>query len=188
MANLEAVFHRLVFTGFKLKCKKVEIGKRQVDMLGFCISAEGVTLSPIKQKAAALWKCPETSKVLSFVQFCNFMRKHIENFSLVARPLYEYCNKEKFVWTDKCETSFEALKKAVTSAPALHLLSFDKTMYVTADWLAKAIGYALLQRENETKGAWYAVQYGSKAMTKRNGSLGASIGELKATEVVSGFQ
>ena len=56
-------------------------------------------------------------------------------------------------------------------------------MYVKADWSAKAIGYALLQRENDTKGSWYAVQYGSKAMTKRKGSMGASIGELKATEV-----
>ena len=150
MTNLECVLHRLAIMGFKLKCSKLELGKKKIDLLGFQISKSGVEIDPLKQRAASLWKRPVTQKeVLSFVQFCNFMRKFIENFALLAKPLYDLCNAKAFEWSQGCEESFLALRKAVVEAPALRLPDFSKTVYATADYCRDSVAYALLQREND---------------------------------------
>ena len=178
--NLEDVLHRLAICGMKIKCDKVLLGKKSISILGFVISNQGVQICPLKQRACSLWKQPLTCKqTLSFVQFCNFVRKHIEQFAEIARPLYDLCNASKFEWTESCERSFQALKKAVISAPALRLPDFTKTVYLASDFCKQSIGYCLLQRENDTKGPWYALLYGSKAMTKsQQASWGSPKGEL----------
>ena len=177
MQNLENVFHRLIYCGFKLKCSKTEIGHRKISILGFQISKDGIDVCPIKQRAASLWAKPKTQKeCLSFVQFCNYMRRHIEKFSFIAKPLYDMCASASFYWNEECENAFLALKNAVVSAKALRLPDFSKTLYLTSDFCQKACAYALLQRENDTSGSFYAILYGSKTMTNQH--YPSSKGEL----------
>ena len=185
MSNLEAVLHRLSFMGFKLKCKKVELAKKQVEMLGFLISAAGIQVGLDKMRAAQLWARPVSqSEVLSFVQFANFLRKHIEAFALVARPLYDLCNSDKFEWTDECEQSFQRLKQAVSSAPVLRLPDFKKQFWVASDWCKVSCAWALLQRENDTTGNWYVIVFGSKTATRKKGTdvCSSNRGELWAVK------
>ena len=185
IGNLEAVLLRLSFMGFKLKPKKLELAKKKVEMLGFLISAEGIQIGLDKMRAAQLWSRPVSqSETLSFVQFCNFLRKHIEAFALVARPLYDLCNSDKFEWTDECEQSFQRLKQAVVSAPALRLPDFSKQMWVACDWCKVSCGWALLQRENDTTGNWYVIVFGSKTATRKKGTdvCSSNKGELWAMQ------
>ena len=177
MHNLEAVFHRLAISGFKLKCTKTELGKKKITILGFQISSKGIELDPTKQRAASLWKTPTTQKeCISFIQFANFMRRHIEKFSSIAKPLYDMCASKNFYWNQECNDAFELLKKGVVSAKALRLPDFKKVLYLTSDFCQKACAWSLLQREENTTGAFYAILYGSKSLSRT--TYPSSKGEL----------
>lgn len=49
---------------------------------------------------------------------------------MLAAPLTELLKKEAFNWSQSAEESFEALKKAMMSAPILRLPDFEKTFFV----------------------------------------------------------
>jgi len=52
--------------------------------------------------------------------FCNFYRRFIKNFSLMARPLHDLEQKNHpWRWTQKEQEAFDKLKEAVTSKPVL---------------------------------------------------------------------
>ena len=57
----------------------------------------------------------------------------MEDFSTLAAPLTALTKKDrKFEWSDKCEQSFQELKRRLTSAPILESLTDDAnfTVYV----------------------------------------------------------
>src|SRR5258708_3061266 len=62
----------------------------------------------------------KVKEVQSFLGFVNFYQKFIHNFSNVACPLYALtCKTQQWVWGSPEQKAFDALKKAVTSAPIL---------------------------------------------------------------------
>src|SRR5258705_4100526 len=67
------------------------------------------------------WPTPmKVKEVQSFLGFVNFYQKFIHNFSDIACPLYALTHKtQQWVWGSPEQEAFDALKKAVTSAPIL---------------------------------------------------------------------
>ena len=55
----------------------------------------------------------------NFLGFVNFYRIFINDYSKIAIPLTCLTKKENFVWNEKAEEAFEALKKAYILAPIL---------------------------------------------------------------------
>jgi hypothetical protein len=52
----------------------------------------------------------------------GYYRHFINGFSSIEKPLTELLKKDnKFVWTPKCEESFQDIKKKLTTAPVLTL-------------------------------------------------------------------
>ncbi|XP_071933123.1 uncharacterized protein [Coffea arabica] len=52
----------------------------------------------------------------------GYYRRFIQDFSKIAGPMTELTKKgNKFIWTPKCESSFQELKRRLTSAPVLVL-------------------------------------------------------------------
>jgi hypothetical protein len=63
---------------------------------------------------------------------------------MLAKPLIDLLKKgQQFVWTSLTEQAFQALKAALTSAPVLALLNFEKTFTVETDASDKGIGAVL---------------------------------------------
>ena len=55
----------------------------------------------------------------------------MEGFSSIARPLTQLLLKDKkFEWTEKCESSFQELKKRLTTAPVLTMPDVTKDIVV----------------------------------------------------------
>lgn len=68
------------------------------------------------------------------------------NFGLVSRPLVDLLKKQAvFLWTAEKEESFQALKKALITAPVLVLPDFKKMFEIETDTSEKGIGAVLMQ-------------------------------------------
>jgi hypothetical protein len=122
MSKVKKVLRRLYKAGLKLDIEKSEFAFLEVKYLGFIISAgEGIKIDPEKVEAIKKWKALTTVKgVRSFIEFSNFYRGFIENFSKVAASLMLFIRKNQaWQWEKKQQKSFNRLKKLFISAPIL---------------------------------------------------------------------
>ena len=78
-------------------------------------------MDPAKIEAVNNWSRPKNAReIRSFLGLAGYYRKFVEDFSRIASPLTGLIRKnKKFEWSDKCEQSFQELKKRLTSAPIL---------------------------------------------------------------------
>ena len=107
-----------------VKFSKCEFWLKEVTFLGHIISKEGIKVDPTKVEAVSKWKQPENStEVRNFLELAGYYRRFIKDFSKIAGPMTELTKKsKKFIWSSKCEKSFQDLKKRLTRAPVLILL------------------------------------------------------------------
>ncbi|GBM56891.1 Retrovirus-related Pol polyprotein from transposon 297 [Araneus ventricosus] len=145
--NLPKVFQRLQNPNLKLNPKKCRFFQKAVAYLGHVISAEGVKTDPENIKAIVYLSHPDKIHVLrSFLGLCTYYRRFVKNFSTIARPLHKLTEaKSNFNWTDECETSFNSLKQALSSAPILTYPRIDKDFILDTDASNEGIGAVLSQ-------------------------------------------
>src|SRR3954467_2783613 len=101
------------------KFSKCEFWLPEVTYLGQMISAKGIAVNPERVQAVLDWTPPESVKqVTSFLGLASYCRRFVENFSTALKPLTELLKKDKeFLWTPKCEESFQILSKRLIAAP-----------------------------------------------------------------------
>jgi len=105
------------------KFSKCEFWLKEVKFLGHVISNQGVLVDPTKVEAVLQWEPPKTvTEIHNFLDLEGYYRRFIEGFSKIALPLTQLTKKgQPFVWTEKCEDSFQELKKRLTTSPILAL-------------------------------------------------------------------
>jgi hypothetical protein len=103
------------------KFSKCEFWLKEVGFLGHVISAGGVSVDPSKITSIMERKAPTNpTKVQAFLGLVGYYQKFVKGFSSIARPLTQLLKKDKrFEWTEKCEQSYQELKKRLVSAPIL---------------------------------------------------------------------
>ena len=145
--HLRMVLERLRAHQLYAKFSKCEFWLKQVDFLGHVISAEGVAMDPIKVEAVLNWTQPKSvSEIRSFLGLAGYYRRFIEDFSRIARPMTQLLKKDKkFEWSDACETSFQELKRRLTSGPVLILPDIQKEFEVYCDASLQGLGCVLMQ-------------------------------------------
>ena len=132
--HLKKVLNRLMEVGLKLKPGKCTFAQEQVDYLGHTLSAEGVQPNSAKVEAVRNFPKPKSSKEAnSFLSLVNFYRRHLPNFTVIARLLTAPKRQDKeskktvlFVWNDKCEAAFQKAKELLITAPLLCPLDLTK--------------------------------------------------------------
>ena len=81
------------------------------------ISKKRIAVDP--EKIKSMEDCPNPTSVTnirSFFGLAGYYRKFIENFLRIACPMTALQKKEnKFLWTTKCEESFQKLKQILTT-------------------------------------------------------------------------
>ena len=89
------------------------------------------------------------TEIRSFLGLAGYYRNFIEGFSKLAAPLTKLTRKEeKFVWSKACQQSFDELKRKLTSAPVLTLMSGQDGYTVYCDASRQGLGCVLMQHEN----------------------------------------
>nr|GEV92298.1 putative reverse transcriptase domain-containing protein [Tanacetum cinerariifolium] len=102
-----------------VKFSKCEFWLGQVAFLGHIVSADGITMDPVKVEAITKWPRPKTvTEIRSFLGLAGYYRRFMEGFSRLALPLKKLRRKgENLIWDEEREKSFEELKKRLVFAP-----------------------------------------------------------------------
>ncbi|KAL4032966.1 hypothetical protein IC575_006049 [Cucumis melo] len=114
------------------------------------LSAKGVSVDIQKVEAVVNWERPiSATEVRSFLGLAGYYRRFIEDFSRLALPLTALTRKNvKFEWSDKCEQSFQELKKRLVTAPILALPVTGKDYVIYCDASRLGLGCVLMHDEN----------------------------------------
>jgi hypothetical protein len=103
------------------KYSKCEFWIGEVPFLGHIISNGGISVDPAKVKEIMAWSIPTTTtEVRSSLGLEGYYRRFIEGFSKIAKLMTSLLEKgREFKWDDKCQDSFDQLKKRLMSPPVL---------------------------------------------------------------------
>jgi transposase InsO family protein len=124
--TVKEVLKRLRQHRLYLKLEKCKFEQEEVEFLGIVVRNGQISMDPTKTKAVKEWPIPANMKeARSFMQFCNFYRAFIPNFSDITVPLNELTKKGvKFEWTPERDNAVQQLKDAVARNATL-LLPID---------------------------------------------------------------
>ena len=117
-----------------------------MQFLGHDISKDGISVDPSKIRDVLDWKTPETvPEIRSFLGLAGYYRRFVPDFSKIARPMTELLKKGvKFVWDDKCDQTFQTLRKLLTSAPVLAQPDITRHFDVYCDASGTSLGRILI--------------------------------------------
>ena len=75
---------------------------KEIPILGVIVGKEQVQMEQEKIKAVKEWKTlTKIKEVESFLEFTNFYRRFIQNFSHITRLLNKLKEKKKWIWTEE---------------------------------------------------------------------------------------
>ena len=166
LRNLEEVSKRLSEAHMKLNSDKCRLFQSTVSFLGHQVSEAGISVDAEKTKAVREWPVPRNvSELRSFIGLCSYMRKFINGFSSICKPLHVLTQKDqKFLLNSECQDAFEKLKVALTSAPVLGFPQESEGIFICyADASNDALGSVLSQVQN---GQERVIGYYSKCFNK----------------------
>ena len=92
--------------------EKYEFYRKQIEYLGLVISENKVEIDPVKVARVYDWSTLKNqTDVQAFIGFVNFYRHFIQDFSTIARPLFDLtCSNKAWNWDAKEQEAFECLK------------------------------------------------------------------------------
>ena len=158
----------------KIKVKKCEFFKEEVNFLGQILSNKGIRKSPDYIKKVTEFEDPTTVKELrQFLGLVNFQRKFINKCSEITKPLSMITggnNKEKIDWTEERKMAFNRLKEEIRKDVILSYPDYSQDaeeleLFVDASGIGA--GGILMQRQG---GDNKVIGYGSMCFssTQRN--------------------
>ena len=153
ISHVTEVLQRLQDVGLKVKPSKCRFAEKQVDYLGFSISATGVRPTHKNVLAVKEFPQPQTVKeVKRFLGLANFYRRHLQDMGIISTPLTALTKKNKqtgqpvtFEWSNKCEESFQKIKSMLSSSPLLVPPDLDKEFFLWVDTCEDGFGAILEQ-------------------------------------------
>ena len=90
---------------------------------------------------------PKWGVYSSFLGLAGYYRRFVENFSRIAYPMTRLTRKGvNFDWNDRCEESFQELKRRLTTAPVLITPISGERYTVYCDASKNGLGCVLMQR------------------------------------------
>jgi hypothetical protein len=128
------------------KRSKCRFGCKKVEYLGHISYADGVPANLGKIKAMGDWSFPTIIKALrDFLGLRRYYRKFIHAYGSIAAPLTSMLKKNAFSWSEEAKEAFLKLKSAVSQAPVLALLDFEKPFLIDCDASGLGVGAVLMQ-------------------------------------------
>ncbi|RVW26329.1 Retrovirus-related Pol polyprotein from transposon opus [Vitis vinifera] len=149
LVNLEAVLHRCIEKDLVLNWEKCHFMVRQGIVLGHIISEKGIEVD--KAKVELIVKLPSNN--------CKRTKD------------------AKFIWDERCQHSFDQLKKFLTTTPIVRAPNWQLPFELMCDASDFAIGAVLGQRED---GKPYVIYYASKTLNEAQRNYTTTEKELLA--------
>jgi hypothetical protein len=132
-----------------------------VPFLGHIISNGGISVDPAKVKEIMAWSVPAiVTMIQSFLGLAGYYQRFNEGLSKIAKPMISLLEKEReFKWDEKCQDSFDQLKKRLMSPPVLLMPDLKKGFDIYCDACGQGLGCVLMQEE-------HVIAYASRQLQK----------------------
>ncbi len=146
--DVQAVLDKLRGANLTVNMQKSHFFCISLKFLGHVVSPAGVEADPEKIKAVQEFPTPKSLKELQrFLGMAGWYHRFVPNFSLLTEPLNALKRKgSKFVWSEKCQESFEVLKKHLVSPPILGHPKLNLPFTVYTDASDVGLGAVLVQQ------------------------------------------
>jgi hypothetical protein len=177
--KLELVLNALQKAGLTLKPLKCIFAAQSIRFLGHIIDKRGIHVDVKKIRAIAKLPQPNSPKaVRQFLGKCSYYNEFIENFAIIAAPLFELTKKNtQYCWKDEHEKAFNILNEKLSSPPIL--VHYNRNLETEL-----GIGYRLVQLQTNNK--WHTVSIGSRKLSEAEKKY--PITELECLAVVYGLK
>lgn len=145
--HLELVLSRLQSEQLYARRHKCKFFVDRIEFLGHVISPSGIELDDKKLDIVRAWPEPtNVHELRSFLGMANFFRRSIRRFAHIAAPLHSLTSTQaKWRWEEQHQAAFEALKRALTSAPVIVLPDTTLVYTVYTDASDRQCGAVLTQ-------------------------------------------
>ncbi|RXN31420.1 Retrovirus-related Pol poly from transposon [Labeo rohita] len=199
--SMRRVLRALQHHGVKLKPEKCELFRSEVRYVGRLVSAEGVRIDPKDLEAVRSLtnKTPHTvGDVRRLLGFLSYYRAFIQDFSRVAKPLYELLqakpdtprdlrsqrkvkgpqvpSRTPVEWTNDHQKILEELIGMLVSPPVLAYPDFNLPFTLHTDASERGLGAILYQRQD---GKLRVIGYGSRTLTAAEKNYRLHSGKLE---------
>ncbi|CAK1599216.1 unnamed protein product [Parnassius mnemosyne] len=183
LEHIDIVLSKLNKAGLTCNLQKCEFICKEIRMLGFIISTEGIKTDPDKIRAIQEFPAPKKIKQLrAFLGLCNFYRRFIPNYSESIIPLCELLKKgRKFQWSGKEQKAFDFIKQQFINTIQLHHPDFNKPYYLQTD--CSGVGMAGVLYQIDDNNEMRILGYHSKAL--KGPELNWSVTEQEFYAVIS---
>ncbi|RVW78633.1 Retrovirus-related Pol polyprotein from transposon 17.6 [Vitis vinifera] len=183
LINLQAVLHRCIEKDLVLNWEKCHFMVCQGIVLGHIISEKGIEVDKAKVELIVKLPSPTTVKgVRQFLGHAGFYRRFIKGFSSLSKPLCELLAKDaKFIWDERCQNSFDQLKKFLTTTPIVRAPNWQLPFELMCDASDFAIGAVLGQRED---GKPYVIYYASKTLNEAQRNYTTTEKEFSCDQII----
>eukprot|EP00253_Pinus_taeda_P031190 PITA_31190 len=149
-SHLQMVFKHCRFYKIWLNPNKCVFAVTSGRLLGFIVSNEGIQVDPFKVEAIVQLPPLSSIRQLQSLQGkANFLRRFIANYAEITKGFMRLLRKGvPFVWDDFAQRSFDALKKALVSAPLLSPLDYRREFLLYLVAAESTIGMVLVQEDD----------------------------------------
>lgn len=144
------ILDRLRKYNLKLQPSKCNFLQKEIIFLGHKVTSHGIMPDESKICAVKNFPTPTSAKeVKMFLGLLSYYRKFIPNLANLAEPINRLLRKrERFVWSQKCQQSFNELKSLLVQSPILQYPDFTKKFIITTDASNVAVGAVLSNEGN----------------------------------------
>jgi len=131
---VKEVLDKLREVDLQIDIDKCEFKIQKISFLELLIFINDLQMNSRKVDVIRNWKVSRSlTHVQIFIDFCNFYRRFIKNFSKIAWSMIKLTRKDHFFeWTEICQMIFEELKQQMTTVFILkHFDSIRKAILKT---------------------------------------------------------
>lgn len=184
--HLKEVLQRLRNAQLFAKLSKCSFYQHEVEFLGYIISQKGISMDTSRVSAIVSWPEPKSfHDIQVFIGFCNFYRRFIQRFSLIAQPLTSLLKGSKdgrkpgkLELAGPEKEAFRTLIDAFRSAPLLR--HFDPELPIRIETDASVVGMAGIMSQPDKQGVWHPIAFWSRKFTETETRYGTPDQELFA--------
>ena len=177
--HIAKVLQRLQEHGLKLKAEKCDMFQQEVKFLGRIVNKDGYRMDGKNIQAVEALKDikpKDVSEVRQLLGLLGYHRRHIQDFSRLAKPITDLLlksnnsendknpKKARVEWTDTCQKAATKLIEMITSSPFLAYADFEREFILHTDASMKGLGAILYQKDDE--GRMRVIGYGSRTLRK----------------------
>ncbi len=145
--HVRLVLHRLREIDLQMNINKCKFHVQEISFLELLLFIERLKMNFRKIQAIVEWfTSTNLIQMQFFINFCNFYRRFIKNFSKIVQSMIQLTQKEMiFEWNHACQTIFDHMKKRIIKAFILRhfdqnretILETDSFNYVNDDILSQ---------------------------------------------------